>query len=545
VHQALGSFDNRKKELVKTELDRIQEATNLANASMSSMNLPAALEVTKGNEIPQSLREKSQAVINAGGPDSIKKLIHELPELLTRNTELLDECDRLLREERESDEQLRTQFKEKWTRTSSDKLTGSFNTNAQKYRTIINNAKDADKVVRDKFDSHSEHINLLAQGSNSIEGKMPGASGSSDTSNSPNAAKLKALCESVETLKAERQAIEAEIKGTNPDMKNVFLTTHGQEGAINEEEMSKETLDRAFSGLIHQVNDSIQRQEGILKEMTEVNGKFLGEKGGKDNGNARDDMLKKLAAGHDAFFELQKHLQEGTKFYNDLTQLLVTFQNKVSDYCFARKTEKDELMKDLTAGLSQMDLNQTGASTIAAPAHHTPSATEPPKSPTRPPRAKDTPPRPPPPQVSSQPSTTETPSAPNPYAGAPNPYAGAPPAGVNPYAGAPPGAPPAVGYPPYGGAPPGAPSGQAPLPYPTQPNMPMPYQPYAYPPQGGYPQQQPPAYYPQGQQPPAYGGYGQQPYYPPPPQGGHPPPQGGQPPQYYPPQNPGQQPQWR
>ena len=85
-----------------------------------------------------------------------------------------------------------------------------------------------------------------------------------------------------------------------------------------------------FFSFKFQVNDSIQRQEGILKEMTEVNGKFLGEKGGKDNGNARDDMLKKLAAAHDAFFELQKHLQEGTKFYNDLTQLLVTFQNKVS-----------------------------------------------------------------------------------------------------------------------------------------------------------------------------------------------------------------------
>ena len=66
VHQALGSFETRKKELVKKELDRLQEATNLANASMSSMNLPASLEITKGKEIPQSLRDKSQAVINAG-----------------------------------------------------------------------------------------------------------------------------------------------------------------------------------------------------------------------------------------------------------------------------------------------------------------------------------------------------------------------------------------------------------------------------------------------------------------------------------------------
>ena len=78
-----------------------------------------------------------------------------------------------------------------------------------------------------------------------------------------------------------------------------------------------------------QVDDSLKRQEGILKNMTEANEKFTSEKGGKDDGNARDEMLKKLAAAHDAFFELQKHLQEGTKFYNDLTQLLVTFQNKV------------------------------------------------------------------------------------------------------------------------------------------------------------------------------------------------------------------------
>ena len=81
--------------------------------------------------------------------------------------------------------------------------------------------------------------------------------------------------------------------------------------------------------LFLKVNDNLKRQESTMKDITESNEKFVKEKGGQGNNNARDDMLKQLAAAHDAYFELQNNLQEGTKFYNDLTQLLVTFQNKV------------------------------------------------------------------------------------------------------------------------------------------------------------------------------------------------------------------------
>ena len=56
--------------------------------------------------MPQSLKDKSAAVVEGGGVTELSKMIGELPELLQRNKEILDEADRLLREERESDDQV-------------------------------------------------------------------------------------------------------------------------------------------------------------------------------------------------------------------------------------------------------------------------------------------------------------------------------------------------------------------------------------------------------------------------------------------------------
>ena len=94
---------------------------------------------------------------------------------------------------------------------------------------------------------------MLAKGTNNMESQLPAAGGNGQVKDSPIVDKLKELCETVDTLKAERQVIESEIKGSNPDMKQVFLNAN-KKGPINEAEMSTDTLNVAFKSLIEQVS---------------------------------------------------------------------------------------------------------------------------------------------------------------------------------------------------------------------------------------------------------------------------------------------------
>jgi hypothetical protein len=58
---------------------------------LASLNLPAALEDTSGNSLPQSLVDKASSVRDNGGIKELERMIQELPDLLQRNKDILDE----------------------------------------------------------------------------------------------------------------------------------------------------------------------------------------------------------------------------------------------------------------------------------------------------------------------------------------------------------------------------------------------------------------------------------------------------------------------
>ncbi|XP_053408218.1 programmed cell death 6-interacting protein-like isoform X3 [Mercenaria mercenaria] len=521
VYDSLNMFEGRKSQITNMEIGRLREQTTLMNGVLASLNLPAALEDVGGDKVPQSLLDKGQQIKDMGGLQYLDRLTADLPELLVRNREILDECIRMLDEEEKSDSQLKEQFKERWTRTPSANLTKPMREESAKYKNILDTAIGADKIVQEKYNAHKNAMALLSKPTHEIEKALPSAGKSGSLSGNPVVQDLKKMMEEVEAIKAEREVIENELKESKFDMAGKFMAALAADGVVNEEAISGQELDAVFGPLRQQVVDSCQRQDMLLARIQNTNTQFCQSKASNQSGAQRETMLKDLAAGYDGFMELKGNLEEGTKFYNDLTPLLVRLQNKISDFCFARKTEKDELMADLQKSIAR----QPTGPPPTQPQYQQPQTTK-----------QEPPARPPPPNFSSaQPQNpTSVPSS-TPYTGAPS----APPPGTsgqpdaqnygagqawsqpygqqgfsmpampsagyssyNPYMGGYPQAPGypgpgAPGQPPYpsaGGQPPYPSAGGQP-PYPGQAPPPQGYpypqqQQYPYPQQQGYPQQQ-------------------------------------------------------
>uniref|UniRef100_A0A1W7RIJ2 Programmed cell death 6-interacting protein n=1 Tax=Agkistrodon contortrix contortrix TaxID=8713 RepID=A0A1W7RIJ2_AGKCO len=414
VQQALAFYNQRKAELVNRSIGQMREATNLANGVLASLNLPAAIEDVSGDSVPQSILQKSKSVIEQGGVEAIDQLMKDLPELLQRNREILDESLRILDEEEATDNDLKNKFKERWQRTPSNDLYKSLRTEGTNYRNVLDKAVQADKQVKERYQSHRDTISLLCKSEQELNAAIPSANPAKTIQGSEVVNILKSLLASLDEVKKQREQLENDLKSVNFDMTSKFLTALAQDGALNEEAISVTELDNLYGGLTHKVQETLKKQEELLNSIQNSHQEFSKMKQSNNESNLREEVLKNLAIANDNFVELTANLKEGTKFYNELTEILLKFQNKCSDIVFARKTERDELLKDLQQSIAR---EPSAPSFPSVPAYQTggnkPSASS---TPTPAPRtnvsSKPQPPaRPPPPAISTAPVVTAPGSA--------------------------------------------------------------------------------------------------------------------------------------
>ncbi|XP_057348304.1 programmed cell death 6-interacting protein isoform X3 [Manis pentadactyla] len=365
VQQSLAAYNQRKADLVNRLIAQMREATTLANGVLASLNLPAAIEDVSGDTVPQSILTKSTSVIEQGGIQTVDQLIRELPELLQRNREILDESLRLLDEEEATDNDLRAKFKERWQRTPSNELYKPLRAEGTNFRSVLDKAVQADGQVKECYQSQRDTIALLCKPEPELNAAIPSANPAKTMQGSEVVNVLKSLLTNLDAVKKEREGLENDLKSVNFDMTSKFLTALAQDGVIDEEALSVTELDRIYGGLMTKVQESLKKQEELIKNIQVSHQEFSKMKQSNNEANLREDVLKNLATAYDSFVELVANLKEGTKFYNELTEILVRFQNKCSDIVFARKTERDELLKDLQQSIAR----EPSAPSIPTPAY--------------------------------------------------------------------------------------------------------------------------------------------------------------------------------
>ncbi|GAU94831.1 hypothetical protein RvY_06541 [Ramazzottius varieornatus] len=393
IQQAVTAHNARKTELINREVANVREQTQMMNALLASMNLPAALEDTSGVDVPESVRQKAQTIRQEGGISELKKVINALPDMLQRNKDILGECDRMLEEELNSDEQLRKQFGTRWTRVASSQLSEPLRQESAKYRAIANNAEKADGIVREKYTKHERAMEILSGSDQDIARAIPSANPVQGLLSSPVVKTLRELLDTVKTIQVTRENGENELKSAIVDIKPKLL----QEGSMSAEAvyaLSVEELNRVLGPIQKQMHDSFTLQQSIMPEIQRLNAEFCQQKSANKSAEQRETVLKDLAAAYDAFMELKANLNEGAKFYGDLTELLLKFQSKIGDFCFARNAEKEEHLRAVQNNIIN---KPTDSVSLKTPSFHDGESSQS--------QAKSTPPpRPPPPATSTAPS---------------------------------------------------------------------------------------------------------------------------------------------
>jgi programmed cell death 6-interacting protein len=386
VQSALTSFETRRKGAVQGRVNKITELNGLLDAVMQSLQVDTTVDAifkSSGSALPPTITAAANNIRQAGGIAHLMRLKNGLGPAMQMNVEILDASQKMLDEEASKDEAYRVQFgvtkhdDPKWPRKPSTQLNHGYTQEIAKYRSIMTNAGKADGIVAQKLEANREGIEVLAGGDAQIAQYLgPGGAGGSSLQalvNDPAAIQLRDLREQARALKAVREVIEHQLRNEVAlDMSEKFGMALAKDGFVDEETISTEALNELLQPVDTQIKEQEDSQDTVTRNLERVAEQVNGSKGGNNSAAdiQRTQHMGLLVQADSAFKELSKHLAEGTKFYNDLTQLLLKNQSGIEDFCKSREIEAKELCTSL------------GGSTVTSA-----------------PVQKTTPPRPPPPSM--------------------------------------------------------------------------------------------------------------------------------------------------
>lgn len=353
VRKADSVFSERKAELLRNLSAELDKNNSNTKKALNSMGLPGAIEALETpHGIPLSLLQKMQHVKKEGGSAFLNEQLESLHHLAAENSAFLDSAVQCLDDEENDDSQMRAQYGMDWTRTPSHTLNSVFRQEANKWKTNLEHAIKSDGFIKTSLIEWQREIDLLTQDQGQVLALLPEAS-KQDVS----VVSLKALLKELDDTLLQSENALTQLKEAINKVDILEALIKSQE---SEQEMVFVNALAQFDGLVTMIKKSAAVDD-LLAKIQEENNLFNQKKSSNAQLIQRQQVLQNFEIAYQNYLQLKDYLGQGHQFYISLQETLQQFKSKCSDFAFARKTEKQDLIVTIqTRQTSQVQQSQIG-----------------------------------------------------------------------------------------------------------------------------------------------------------------------------------------
>ncbi|KXS20847.1 BRO1-domain-containing protein [Gonapodya prolifera JEL478] len=358
VHQAASVYSTKRDKMVTELADAAQERTNSTNGALAAMKLPGSIEAMEQPKgVPPSVLQHADEVRREGGLSGLEESVATIQTLATEVNAKMVQLMRSLDEEAVEDRELKAQFGNKWTRTSSDELTKPLRSHGLTITNKLSVAAKSDQTILKKIGDNGPGIIQLGGSKFDLEAAIPISTAASAMRivQNPTVLQLKHLLSKLNGLMALRNDTLAKLKkmAREDDIHPRLLEMAANKQEINNDDIFNQGAIK-YEESKTQLRNLEQEESSVLAQIKTLNEAFVRDSTKDDTVRQREMAIQNLDTAYKAFREISQNVQQGMKFYSDMLPLVEKFEMQVRDFVAARRFEQQMLVKDITESFAQL-----------------------------------------------------------------------------------------------------------------------------------------------------------------------------------------------
>lgn len=311
---------------------------------LSKMGLPGSVVAAeKKSGYPEQVHQKVGNIQQVGGVNRLLELKKTLDELSEETKKGCFEILSILDKEEKEDKDCREQYNIKWNRLPSYQLNSQLRKQADDFKNKVELAQKSDQLINQKISQSQQLFKIFQMNRLQLDSTMP------KNDHEDNVDAVKSFNE-LKTLLAELDSLFEKENEIDRGVKNLMETEQVEKEFLHKQQ----NLDKAIVEQIgvyetKYLNPLMELQDKELKVFQQIvtaNNVLMKIKGNSQI-SSREKAVQDAYTAINKYDEITANIQEGIRFYSTMQDLIRKERNKVEDFVFARRTEKQDLISNI------------------------------------------------------------------------------------------------------------------------------------------------------------------------------------------------------